>query len=158
MALSARQIVRIVLTVVCVVIVALPDLPAAQADQLDADRGRSSRVALSPPVNVLARRMRRGFAITIVYLGLLAIPIALIALIVPPLITEANKFADNVPAVRARRDQVREGERAAARAQRGLRHHRASSRTRRASCPTGSAARPGRCATSASASSTRCSR
>jgi predicted PurR-regulated permease PerM len=54
-------------------------------------------VALSPLVNSLARRMRRGFAITIVYLGLLAVPALLIALIVPPLITEANNFADNVP-------------------------------------------------------------
>jgi predicted PurR-regulated permease PerM len=41
--------------------------------------------------------MRRGFAITIVFLGLLAVPIALIALIVPPLITEGNDFADKVP-------------------------------------------------------------
>src|SRR6266545_1640780 len=54
-------------------------------------------VALSPPVNYLARRMKRGFAIAIVYLGLLAVPIMLIALIVPPLITEANDFADKVP-------------------------------------------------------------
>jgi predicted PurR-regulated permease PerM len=54
-------------------------------------------VALSPPVNWLARRMKRGFAITIVYLGLLLVPIMLIAAIVPPLITEANNFADNVP-------------------------------------------------------------
>ena len=54
-------------------------------------------VALSPPVNWLAQRMRRGFAITIVYLGLLLVPILLIAAIVPPLITEANNFADNVP-------------------------------------------------------------
>jgi predicted PurR-regulated permease PerM len=48
-------------------------------------------------VNVLARRMRRGLAITIVYLGLLAVPALLIALIVPPLITEGNNFAENVP-------------------------------------------------------------
>jgi predicted PurR-regulated permease PerM len=54
-------------------------------------------VALSPPVNWLARKMKRGFAISIVYLGLLLVPILLIALIVPPLITEANDFADNVP-------------------------------------------------------------
>ncbi len=54
-------------------------------------------VALSGPVNWASRRMRRGLAITVVYLGLLAIPIALIALIVPPLITEANRFAENVP-------------------------------------------------------------
>ena len=39
-------------------------------------------------------------------------PIALIALIVPPLITEANDFADKVPELRARRDAVREGEQA----------------------------------------------
>jgi predicted PurR-regulated permease PerM len=54
-------------------------------------------VALSPPVNWLNRRMRRGLAISAVYLGLLAVPFLLIALIVPPLITEANNFADNVP-------------------------------------------------------------
>jgi len=54
-------------------------------------------VALSPPVNYLARRMKRGFAIALVYVGLLLVPILLIALIVPPLITEANHFADNVP-------------------------------------------------------------
>jgi predicted PurR-regulated permease PerM len=54
-------------------------------------------VALSPPVNYLARSMKRGFAIAIVYVGLLAVPILLIALIVPPLITEGNNFADNVP-------------------------------------------------------------
>jgi predicted PurR-regulated permease PerM len=54
-------------------------------------------VALSAPVNSLSRWMRRGFAIAAVYLGLLAVPILLIALIVPPLITEANNFADNVP-------------------------------------------------------------
>jgi predicted PurR-regulated permease PerM len=54
-------------------------------------------VALSRPVNRLARHMRRGFAITIVFLGLLAVPIALIAVIVPPLITEGNDFANKVP-------------------------------------------------------------
>jgi predicted PurR-regulated permease PerM len=54
-------------------------------------------VALSPLVRRLELRMKRGFAITIVYLGLLAVPLLLIALIVPPLITEANNFAENVP-------------------------------------------------------------
>jgi predicted PurR-regulated permease PerM len=54
-------------------------------------------VALSGPVNALARRMRRGFAITIVYFGLLLVPIGLMALIVPPLITQANDFAQNLP-------------------------------------------------------------
>jgi predicted PurR-regulated permease PerM len=54
-------------------------------------------VALSGPVNWLNRRMRRGLAITAVYLGLLAIPFMLMALIVPPLITEANNFATDLP-------------------------------------------------------------
>lgn len=54
-------------------------------------------VALSGPVNALQRYMKRGFAITIVFFGLLLVPIGLIALIVPPLVTEANDFAQNVP-------------------------------------------------------------
>jgi predicted PurR-regulated permease PerM len=41
--------------------------------------------------------MRRGLAIAAVYVGLLLVPIALIALIVPPFITEGNRFAENLP-------------------------------------------------------------
>ena len=58
-------------------------------------------VALSGPVNVLDRYMKRGFAIALVYLGMLALPVALGALIVPPLVEEGNNLADNAPAVRA---------------------------------------------------------
>jgi predicted PurR-regulated permease PerM len=54
-------------------------------------------VALAGPVNWLNRRMQRGFAIALVYIGLLAVPIMLMALIVPPLITEANNFAEDLP-------------------------------------------------------------
>jgi predicted PurR-regulated permease PerM len=96
MAPSARQIVRIVLTVVCVAI-ALYLLYLLRKPISWVLIATFLAVALSPPVNVLARRMRRGFAITIVYLGLLAIPLMLVALIVPPMVTEGNKFADNVP-------------------------------------------------------------
>jgi predicted PurR-regulated permease PerM len=96
MAPSARQIVRIVLTVVCVVI-SLYLIYLLRKPISWILIAAFLAVALSPPVNVLSRHMRRGFAITITYLGLLAIPIALIALIVPPLITEANDFADKVP-------------------------------------------------------------
>ena len=94
--LSVRDIVRIVLTVVCVVITLylLWLLRKPIGWLLIAT---FLAVALSPPVNVLARRMKRGFAIALTYLGLLAVPILLIALIVPPLISEANDFADNVP-------------------------------------------------------------
>ena len=54
-------------------------------------------VALSGPVNWLNERMRRGFAITIVYLALLAIPLLLAALIVPPFVREANNAAQDAP-------------------------------------------------------------
>ncbi len=54
-------------------------------------------VALSGPVNALEQHMRRGFAIAIVYLGLLAIPILLGALIVPPFVREANNAAHDAP-------------------------------------------------------------
>ncbi len=54
-------------------------------------------VALSGPVNVLDRYMKRGFAIAIVYLALLAVPISLGALIVPSLVREGNNLADNAP-------------------------------------------------------------
>ena len=54
-------------------------------------------VALSGPVNWLDQRMRRGFAIALVYLGLLAVPLMLAALIVPPLVNEASDLAGNAP-------------------------------------------------------------
>jgi predicted PurR-regulated permease PerM len=93
---SVRDIVRIVLTVVCVVITLylLWTLRKPIGWLLSAV---FLATALSPPVNWLSRRMRRGFAIAITYLGLLLVPILLIALIVPPLISEANNFADHVP-------------------------------------------------------------
>jgi predicted PurR-regulated permease PerM len=93
---TARTIVRIVLIVVCVAI-CLYLLYLLRRPISWILIAAFLAVALAGPVNVLARHMRRGFAITIVYLGLLAVPLLLIALIVPPLITEANNFADNVP-------------------------------------------------------------
>src|SRR3954462_6497371 len=54
-------------------------------------------VALSGPVNYLDRRMRRGFAITIVYIGLLLLPIGLGALGIPPVVTSVETCAQNAP-------------------------------------------------------------
>ena len=54
-------------------------------------------IALSGPVDRLAQHMRRGIAIAVVFVGLLLVPIGLIALIVPPFITEGNNFAENLP-------------------------------------------------------------
>ena len=54
-------------------------------------------IAVSGPVNVLSRRMRRGFAVAIVYLMLILTPFALIALLVPPIVTQANNLVQNLP-------------------------------------------------------------
>ena len=54
-------------------------------------------IALSGPVNILARRMRRGIAITIVYLTMLLLPIGLTALIVPPLVRQGVDFVEKLP-------------------------------------------------------------
>jgi predicted PurR-regulated permease PerM len=54
-------------------------------------------IALSGPVNRLERRMRRGFAISLVYLGLILVPIGLTALVVPPLVTQGTNLAGDLP-------------------------------------------------------------
>jgi predicted PurR-regulated permease PerM len=54
-------------------------------------------VALSAPVNRLSRHMRRGFAIAIVYLGLVLVPVGLAAIIVPPIVTQGTELVNDVP-------------------------------------------------------------
>ncbi|HKG38763.1 MAG TPA: AI-2E family transporter [Conexibacter sp.] len=54
-------------------------------------------IALSGPVNLLSRRMPRGFAILIAYLTLILVPIGIAALIIPPLVNELTDLAKNVP-------------------------------------------------------------
>ena len=67
----ARQVVRTVLTVVCVAI-ALYLLYLLRKPIGWVLVAAFLAVALSPPVNALSKYMRRGLAITVVYLGLLA--------------------------------------------------------------------------------------
>src|SRR5688572_18233317 len=55
-------------------------------------------IALSAPVDRLGKRMPRGLAITCVYLGLVLVPVALGALIVPPLVTQGTELVDDLPA------------------------------------------------------------
>ncbi len=54
-------------------------------------------VALSGPINLLSRHMRRGFAVALVYLGLVLAPFVLIGLLVPPVVEQANNLANNLP-------------------------------------------------------------
>jgi predicted PurR-regulated permease PerM len=53
--------------------------------------------ALAGPVNLLERRMPRGLAIAFVYLGLILIPVVLIAVLVPPIVNQANNLIANLP-------------------------------------------------------------
>jgi predicted PurR-regulated permease PerM len=54
-------------------------------------------VALSGPVNYFDRHMRRGFAILIVYLFLLLIPIGIAGIVIPPLVTQGNNLIEDLP-------------------------------------------------------------
>ena len=54
-------------------------------------------IALSGPIAFLSRHMRRGFAIAIVYVLLILTPFALIGLLIPPIVTQANNLVQNLP-------------------------------------------------------------
>jgi predicted PurR-regulated permease PerM len=54
-------------------------------------------VTLSGPVNVLARRMKRGLALAIVYVGVILVPFGLGAIVVPPLVRQGNQLVQDVP-------------------------------------------------------------
>lgn len=54
-------------------------------------------IALSGPVNLLNRHMKRGLAIAIAYLGLVLVPIGLGAIVVPPVVREVTSLANNAP-------------------------------------------------------------
>jgi predicted PurR-regulated permease PerM len=54
-------------------------------------------VAMSGPVNVLQRRMRRGLAIALAYLALIMIPIGFGALLIPNIVDQVEELADNIP-------------------------------------------------------------
>jgi predicted PurR-regulated permease PerM len=54
-------------------------------------------LALSPPVRYLNRRIRRGLAIAVIYIGLLLVPIGFGVLVVPPVVTQAQELVDHAP-------------------------------------------------------------
>ncbi len=55
-------------------------------------------IALSGPIGLLERRLkRRGLAIAIVYVVLVLVPIGIGALIVPPVIRQANELVEDLP-------------------------------------------------------------
>jgi predicted PurR-regulated permease PerM len=54
-------------------------------------------IALAGPVAFLERWLKRGLAIALVYLGLIVAPFVLLGILVPPIITQANKLVANAP-------------------------------------------------------------
>jgi predicted PurR-regulated permease PerM len=54
-------------------------------------------IALSGPVNLLQRHMKRGLAIACVYIALILIPILLGALLIPPVVEQLNNLINNLP-------------------------------------------------------------
>lgn len=54
-------------------------------------------VAISGPVNLLHRRMRRGAAIALSYIGLLLIPLTLLAIVTPSVVNGLEDLAREVP-------------------------------------------------------------
>jgi predicted PurR-regulated permease PerM len=54
-------------------------------------------IAMSGPVNLLQRHMKRGFAIAICYLALVLIPIGIAAALIPSLVGQTEDLAADVP-------------------------------------------------------------
>lgn len=55
-------------------------------------------VAASGPVNWLSRRIKRGLAIALVYLGIILTPLVIGAILIPPLVTAATDLINDLPA------------------------------------------------------------
>jgi predicted PurR-regulated permease PerM len=94
--LTTRDVVRIVLTAIAVVgslyLVYLLRQPLTWifiAGFL--------AIALSGPVTILQRHMKRGLALALVYIGLILAPILIVASLVPPIVEQGNNLADNLP-------------------------------------------------------------
>jgi predicted PurR-regulated permease PerM len=54
-------------------------------------------IAASGPVNLLSRKLPRGLAIALVYLGIVFVPIGIALILVPPAVEQAIRLADRLP-------------------------------------------------------------
>jgi predicted PurR-regulated permease PerM len=95
-AFSVRVVLRVVLTIVLVV-VALYLIYLLRQPLTWIFIAGFLAIALSGPVTLLERRMKRGFAIAIVYIGLILVPVLLAAMLVPPIVEQVNLLIDNLP-------------------------------------------------------------
>ena len=94
--LNLRVVLRIVLVIVCVVlslyVIYLLRKPIGWIVL-----ATFIAVAMSAPVNLLARHMHRGLAIALAYLGLLAVPILLALILIPPIVNGVDDLASKAP-------------------------------------------------------------
>ena len=99
--LGIRAVLRVVLTVVAVVLTLLL-MYLLRRPLTWLFIAAFIAVALSGPINVLERRMRRGYAIALVYLALILTPFALMGLLVPPIVTQADNLSRTCPSTPSR--------------------------------------------------------
>jgi predicted PurR-regulated permease PerM len=94
--LSTRAILRVVVTVlVCVLALYLVYLLRRPITWIFI--AGFIAIALSGPVAFLQRRMRRSAAVALVYLGLILVPVLIMAALVPPIVTQGNNLAQSLP-------------------------------------------------------------
>ena len=94
---STRLVLRIVLTVVAVVL-SLYLIYLLRRPLTWIFIAGFLAIALSGPVSFLVQRgMRRGLAVTLVYVGVILIPTAIFAALVPPIVQEGNNLAQSLP-------------------------------------------------------------
>ena len=96
-ALSARTVLRVVVIVVTVVFTIYLIFLLRRPLTWIFIAGFLA-VALSGPVSVLERHMRRGPAIALVYVVLILIPIVIGAMLIPPVVEQVNNLINNLPA------------------------------------------------------------
>jgi predicted PurR-regulated permease PerM len=93
---SIRSILRICLVVVAVIITAyLVYLLQEPISWLVI--AAFVAIAVSGPIAILSRHMRRGLAIASVYGMLIAFPVILLVLLLPPLVSQAEDLVNNLP-------------------------------------------------------------
>jgi predicted PurR-regulated permease PerM len=93
---SVRSVLRIVLTVVMVV-VALYLVYLLRKPLTWIFIAGFLAIALSGPVAFFSRYMKRGLAMLIVYLGLILLPVLIVAALVPPIVTQGNNLVQSLP-------------------------------------------------------------
>ena len=102
-----RTVLRAVLVVLRVVRRAVADLPAAQADRAGSCWRCSSRSRCRAPSTSCTAGCAAGWRSPLSYLGLLLVPLALIAVITPSIVNGVEDLANKAPDYAAQlRDQI----------------------------------------------------